>query len=283
MVWCQGVVTLNKKVLFVVLAAFLLFVAGCADSRKIEELKQEVATLESRLEQAYEDCRSAVRQSHEDCQVVIAAYEKKLAAYEERLAKLEGSPLYCYSIGKSGFTFIGAECVKVIADVVPGKPGALTNEELLQIARYVVDDITSTQVVNAVSLSFWNSEDSRERGEYARGCIDWGPNGDFFQAESVKPGDYSRHSFRVVYNRTDKPVTLRRPFLSESQQKGVFYEIVERQDQISLWDPDYQEKNQRAKEEIASKYGISMDELSEIIMEGATERWPMPDPPPGSN
>lgn len=74
------------------------------------------------------------------------------------------------------------------------------------------------------------------------------------------------------------PTTSPKGF-STAKKQQIFYELVALQDKISIWDPEYQEKNQKAKELIANQYGISMDKLNDIIHEGAVNHWPMPPPP----
>ena len=268
-----------RKAVVVCITICSMLLASCGGSQKVTVLEKRVAGLESEIQ----ECNQTVEEAYEDCRSVVAAYEEKLAKYEERLAKTEGLPLYWYGVHESGFTPSGNDCVKVIADVVPWQSGAMTDEEMLEIANHIIGSIVLEREVNAICLFFWASENSRERGEYARGCVDWGPSGEFYKAENVETGDYSQHSYRVVFNRTTESIALRSRFLLDSTRKKIFYDLVRLQDQISIWDSRYQDKQQRAKEDIAKQYGISMSELSSIIEKGARQGWPMPEPPPGGN
>ena len=81
-----------------------------------------------------------------------------------------------------------------------------------------------------------------------------------FRVETVEPG--------ASLPRTRKP-----------DDQAIFYELVQLQDEISIWDPEYQEKNVEAKRRIASKYGLTSDQLNNIIHRGAEEQWDMPPPP----
>jgi len=263
-----------RKVAFTCIVICSVLLAGCATSQKVTEL-------ESALESALQQCNQTVEQAYEDCRSVVAEYEDKLAEYEERLAVAEGLPLYWYEIEhrihEPVFTPSGNDCVSVIADVVPLRSGAMTDEEMLKLANHVVEDIVLEREVNAICLFFWASQNSRDQREYTRGCVDWGPGGDFDNAENVETGDYSQNSYRVVFNWTSEPITVRPRLLMESTKKNIFYEAVRLQDQISDRDPQYQEKQERAKKVIARQYGISMSELGSIIEQGAQEGWRMPE------
>jgi len=255
-----------RKVALVCMVICLVLLAGCATSQKVTELESALQKCNQTVEEAYEDCRS-----------VVAVYEEQLAEYEERLAAVEGLPLYWYGTHEFGSTPSGNDCVSVIADVVPSQSGDMTDEEMLELANHVIGSIVLEREVNAICLFFWASENSREGREYARGCVDWGPSGNFDNAENVETGDYSQHSYRVVFNWTSEPITFRPRLLLESTRRNIFYDAVSLQDQISDWDPQYQEKQERAKKDIARQYGISMRELSSIIEQGARGGWPTPE------
>ena len=91
-------------------------------------------------------------------------------------------------------------CVRIIADVVVQKTGPLTDEQLLQIARIVVNDITSSKRVNAIGIFFYHS--ATDIGLGADASVDWAPHGEWGEAYSVPTGDYSEHSYRVDFNNT---------------------------------------------------------------------------------
>lgn len=267
-----------------VLLGMAIVATSCSRSPRLSELEDkvatleaEVATLEAELERANANCRMLVEQAYEDCRILVKSAEKRLAMYE-------GMPLYSYAIHKSSFTSAaGNGVVKLDLHVVPGKTGSLSDTEMIDIAKRVVDSFVEENAVNAIRLYFWAAEDSYERGEEYRGCICWAPNGNWGEADLVRTGDYSTHSFRLISNRTDRPIALRpwpKAVLLESTKKEIFYNLVKEQDKTSLWDPELNEKNQKAKEDIAREYGITMGQLNEIIHEGVMEKWPTPKPPP---
>lgn len=95
------------------------------------------------------------------------------------------------------------ECVKLIADVVLEGSGALTDGQLIEIARQTVDDLVSSKAVNAITVAFWRPETIADKKTPAA-SVDWAPDGEWDKAETVASGDYSSHSYWVNANDTAK-------------------------------------------------------------------------------
>lgn len=94
-----------------------------------------------------------------------------------------------------------ANCVRIVADVLVLEKKALTDEQLIEIARRVVDKITSTKRVNAIGVFFWYSVDAIGK-QAAAASVDWAPYGKWKKANTVPTGNYSKHSFTVNFNNT---------------------------------------------------------------------------------
>jgi len=173
-------------------------------------------------------------------------------------------------------------CVRIIADVVMDNGGFVSDSDLLTVAHKVVLEILTQTDVNAIGVFFWQPGSGVGQGQ-AAASVDWAPNGRWSSADEVTIGDYSTHAFRVDFNRTaeysQSELQTSDETLSVSKQREIFYNLVALQDRISMDDYRYQEKNQQAKVTIAQQYGISMETLGTIIMEGARNGWPMPPPP----
>jgi hypothetical protein len=65
--------------------------------------------------------------------------------------------------------------------------------------------------------------------------------------------------------------------LTENQRKQAFYDLAELQDSIALEDPpDRSEQMVKAYSTIAKQYGITKDEMMEVVSEGMDKNWPFP-------
>jgi len=70
----------------------------------------------------------------------------------------------------------------------------LSREDIINICKDVISDIISNQHVNAVSFNFWR--DTQSIGaEQAQLVVDWAPNGNWGEADSVNTGNYIQHDF----------------------------------------------------------------------------------------
>ena len=169
-------------------------------------------------------------------------------------------------------------CVRLLADVVLEKEEALSDEQLIHIAQQVVNSIISAKKVNAIGVFFWGPESSVGQG-IAAASVDWAPEGRWEKADTVEAGDYSRHRFRVDFNRTAELATSPTVSLDLATRKEIYYNLVALQDRIPIDDPQYSEKNADAYRVIAEQYGISIEEVHEIAMEGIRKGWPLPPSP----
>ena len=169
-------------------------------------------------------------------------------------------------------------CVRLVADVVLQKEEALSDEQLIHIAQQVVNSIISTRQVNAIGVFFWGPESAIGQG-LAAASVDWAPEGRWEKADTVETGDYSRHRFRVDFNRTAELATSPTVSLDLTTRKEIYYNLVALQDRIPIDDPQYSEKNADAYRVIAEQYGISVEEVHEIAMEGIRKAWPLPPSP----
>lgn len=71
----------------------------------------------------------------------------------------------------------------------------LTDDDLRRLGEAEVDRITSEQDVNAIAVFLYN--DAADVGWTADVSIEWAPNGEWDQAESVETGDYHSHEFAI--------------------------------------------------------------------------------------
>ncbi len=138
----------------------------------------------------------------------IQVLSQELEAVEAGLAELppaeiwDSQPLPSYHLDTIRDVSVG-DCVKLIADVVLEEPGALTDNQLIGIARQVVDEIVSSRAVNAITVAFWRPETIVDK-RLPAASVDWAPDGEWDRADTVSPGDYSGHAYRVNANDTAK-------------------------------------------------------------------------------
>ena len=79
--------------------------------------------------------------------------------------------------------------------------GRFEDDDLLMAAEEEVDALTGSEKVNAIAVRF-----CRSRGEAMRGIVvaemEWCPGGVWGNADTVKAGDYAKHEYNLVFNRT---------------------------------------------------------------------------------
>ena len=73
------------------------------------------------------------------------------------------------------------------------------DEDLIVIAKKVVE--TVKKKVKAVAVFYWY-KGQRIGRECAMAGVDFAPNGKWEDRLHVKPGDYTKHEFEVIYNET---------------------------------------------------------------------------------
>lgn len=99
-----------------------------------------------------------------------------------------------------------SSCVRLVADVVLESPGSLTTEQLMNMARQVVADITQTNEVNGIRISFWNSPEDITDGAVIA-SVDWAPEGEWDKANTVATGSHEKHSYHIAFNLTTQDET----------------------------------------------------------------------------
>lgn len=125
----------------------------------------------------------------------IQILSKELEVVKAALAQLPP----CYL---DGIRDVSLEAIaKLVADVVLEGSGALTDDQLIEIARQTVSEIISSRAVNAITVAFWRPETIVDKKTPAA-SVDWAPDGEWDEADTVLPGDYSRHAYRVNANNT---------------------------------------------------------------------------------
>ena len=173
-------------------------------------------------------------------------------------------------------------CVRMIVDVTLTCSSSLTDNELLSIAWSAAQSVLDVVDVNAIGVFFWPLDASIGQ-EPAIASVDWAPHGNWEAACEAATGDYSTHELRVDFNQTWVPGWHAQlgtaSYPSTAKKREIFYNLVALQDSIPESDPRWSEKNDEAKDVIAQRYGISRAALGDIIMEGASNGWPMPPPP----
>jgi len=79
--------------------------------------------------------------------------------------------------------------------------GEVSDSDLIKMAEMEVKALTKKQKINAIAICF-----ARSWKEAARGIsvaeIEWAPGGVWWDADTVRAGDYSRHQYVVTFNDT---------------------------------------------------------------------------------
>jgi hypothetical protein len=144
-----------------------------------------------------------------------------------------------------------------------------TEDQLRQIAQEVVDTEKRKQPVNAIGFFFY-LPGTDTSGFYTAGKADWAPQGKWEDADKVEAGDYSTHKLVVEASAAVPPYSPSGAAadIPESTRRQMFYDLVAEQDKGT--------GDERAYEVIAQAYGVDVDIVQEIAVEGATKGWPMP-------
>lgn len=78
-------------------------------------------------------------------------------------------------------------------------PSNITEQEIKDVAGYVVKKATKSQDVNAINIFMYDRiEDAY--GRYTVAVVEWAPYGVWARADEVETGDYSKHqlSYEIV-------------------------------------------------------------------------------------
>ena len=167
------------------------------------------------------------------------------------------------------------------------EPG-YTQAQLSQIARAIVDaNHREGDLVNAVGFFFY-LPDSNIAGR-ADASIDWAPNGNWDQADTVDTGDYSKHRFEVQFYRDRFQQNPQAGDSDLAERKRIFKELIAAEDQLTA---DTQRKYPRGDQweergdmyndlretylmRVGSKYDLTLDDVFKIIGEGLRNDWPL--------
>jgi len=115
------------------------------------------------------------------------------------LERLTGKPKYEQIKDISfGGRYYG-KCVRyLVHEIVHGR---IEDEALITVATLQVEQMKCEEKVNAIAVRF-----CRSRGEAAHGItvaeVEWCPGGVWGDADTVKTGDYTKHEYRIAFNRT---------------------------------------------------------------------------------
>ena len=135
-----------------------------------------------------------------------------------------------------------------------------SQNDLENISKEIISNAPN---VNAISIGFY-SNDSEVGGAYTVGQANYAPNGKWSDAAINSP-----KKLIVEYGSTlgEMPddVVIDLPIY---QKKKIFYDLVKYEDQ------GYSAKD--AEKKIANEYNLSMDDVSNIAIEGIYKNWPMP-------
>ena len=145
--------------------------------------------------------------------------------------------------------------------------GALSKSELRRIAQEIIDEETSQHDVNAIAFFFY-LPGTDTTGVYTAGKADWAPHGDWAQASDVVTGDYSEHELVVEAEPVFEPIESSES-LTEDTKREIFREAVRMENELGLFTSEIEPI-------LAERYGISPDEVGDIIIEGITKGWPAP-------
>jgi outer membrane murein-binding lipoprotein Lpp len=281
-------VVLAKSALAALLCAATALGGGCTSSRgdKLSELEEKVVSLEANLSETRSACDAAVARAQDeayaDCRVLLESLKEANWQLQERIWELQGTKPYSFRIRSAGL--IPSDRSILLVDVALRRPGGVPDEYVLRMANAILSEIATESQVRQVSFYFWSSEQYAASGEGARACVEWGADSGK-EGEAKLQWEEEAQSLRLVFNETGEPISSawwhspRLLLFIESDRQQIFTDLVKRQDEVQ-GDPDYPRAMEEAKEEIARKYSITVDELNDIILEGLIERWTLP-PPPG--
>ncbi len=145
--------------------------------------------------------------------------------------------------------------------------GPQTESQLRQICEYIIE--TEKMIsYNAISFVFY-LPDTDTQGSYTAGMAIWAPEGKWENANQASTGDYSRHKLLVeVGNAMGNTPTPSNTGFSEEIRRQIFFDLVTVQDS-GVGDEE-------SFEIVARKYGVTIDVVREIAIEGVIQGWPVP-------
>ena len=145
----------------------------------------------------------------------------------------------------------------------------LKSKEIESISQQIIEELKVSKSCNAITLFFY-LPDSDTNGLYTAGKAVWAPYGDWSRANEVKTGDYKKHKLllfpgNAVGLDSEK---IKVKGIAKEKKKKIFFDLVATQDSGV--------DDNEAFIVIAKKYGIEVDIIKKIAMEGIVQGWPMP-------
>ena len=157
-------------------------------------------------------------------------------------------------------------------------PRDITEEELQStLVSIIKEKSTSNPEIDEIYIAAWYDEAAVEKA-VCLAFAEWSPNGEWGSAAGDIAENNDRQSYLINFNLNTeiKPEQIKYGF-TEQERKQVFYDLVALQDKISFDDPDYDKKMDQAEETVAAQYGLTVEQVKDIGIEGITNSWPMPD------
>lgn len=156
-------------------------------------------------------------------------------------------------------------------------PRDITEEELTSTLAYIIKTKSDQDLrIDEIYIAAWYDLESVEK-EICLARAEWCPEGRWEQMPPIIAENDIRDSYLIKFyfnSSIEQPQV--KYGLTEQQRKQAFYELVQLQDQVSQDDPAYDQKMDDAEATIAEKYGITVEQVRAIGVEGITKGWPMP-------
>jgi hypothetical protein len=156
-------------------------------------------------------------------------------------------------------------------------PHDIKEEELKSTLAYIMENKSYQDLsIDEIYVAAWYDLESVEK-QICIARAEWCPEGIWEQMSPAIAANDVRDSYLVkfYFNSAIEQPELKYG-LTEQQRKQVFYELVQLQDQVSMDDPNYDQKQEEAYLIVAKKYGITYDQAFAIGVEGLMNGWPMP-------
>lgn len=156
-------------------------------------------------------------------------------------------------------------------------PRDITEEEIKSTLANIIK-IKSYQnlSIDEIYIAAWYDLASVEK-EVCLARAEWCPEGRWEQMPPMIAENDIRDSYLIKFY-FNSPIEQQqiKYGLTEQQRKQAFYDMVVLEDKISSDDPNYDEKMDNVEATIAQKYGITIEQVRAIGIEGITKGWPMP-------
>jgi hypothetical protein len=98
--------------------------------------------------------------------------------------------------------------------------GEHTRDGILATAKSVVAEITAKRAVNAIGVFFYTPT-ADTSGGFDIASVEWAPDGEWGNADSVSTGDYSRHRYHIFHYNPPPQPTAQLSVADESSIMGV--------------------------------------------------------------